>query len=88
VITTYAVIRLDPDPQIGSPAIRLVKAGGSSYDLIRTEHGWTCECQDWHNRRQESGRMCKHLKAALNTGILVARQGDAFEGPDYDAHGV
>jgi hypothetical protein len=68
VVTVYRVSNLDPDPEIGSPAVRLTQADGKSYDLIRTaQYGWTCECPDFKRRREAKGLLCKHLKAALKT---------------------
>jgi hypothetical protein len=82
-VTAYGVIVLQPDPDVGSPAVRLVKADGSSYDLIQTEYGWTCECRDFESRRRnvanEADRECKHIRAVLKAGVLADR-GDAWEG--------
>jgi hypothetical protein len=68
--TRYKVSHLEPNPEIGSPAVRLTQSDGSSYDLIRTVHGWTCECPDFVNRRERKGLKCKHLKAVLKAGVL------------------
>lgn len=76
LVTRYVVSNLDPDPSIGSPAVRLTQEDGSSYDLIRTRHGWTCECPDFVNRRERKGLLCKHLKAAFRT-VLAGRGGRA-----------
>lgn len=59
---------LDPNPKVGSPAFRLTKADGKTYDLIRREFGWACECP----RYERHGR-CKHLRAALAVGLLGAK---------------
>lgn len=70
-MTVYRVDKLNPNPEIGSPALRLTQADGKSYDLIRGPFGWTCECPDYLNRREgkvdTDGKplRCKHLKAAL-----------------------
>jgi hypothetical protein len=71
-ITSYDVQILDPDPSIGAPAVRLIQADGSSYDVIRRPFGWTCECKDWLTRRVNSGEPCKHIAAVTKAGVLPA----------------
>jgi hypothetical protein len=65
----YRIETLDPNPAVGSPALRLTKlADGStseSYDLIRREHGWDCECP----RFVRYGK-CKHLAACKALGLI------------------
>lgn len=61
----YRHSTLDPDPAVGSPAIRLHKMDGSTYDLIRREHGWGCECP----RFARYGK-CKHLRACVKLGMI------------------
>ena len=70
LVTVYDCVILDSHPSIGSPAVRLTKADGSSFDLLKTRLGWVCECQDFVQRRQAQGLLCKHLKAVLNAGVL------------------
>ena len=70
VVNTYGVTTLDPDPSIGSPAIRLTKADGSIYDVIRTPHGYECSCPDGTYRRANSPSACKHTKALQAVGLL------------------
>lgn len=85
VVTVYSVEHLDPHPSIGSPAVRLTQADGTTYDLIRTRYGWTCECRDWVSRRR-NGEPCKHILAVTKAGVLDADRGDAWEGPDHDGN--
>lgn len=56
---------LDPNPAIGSPALRLTKQDGSTYDVIRREFGWDCECV----RCVRFGQ-CKHLESLRLLGLL------------------
>lgn len=68
--TDYEVQRLDGHPDIGFPAVRLIKADGSSFDLLRTKHSWQCECPDFANRRQHKGEECKHIRALAAVGLI------------------
>lgn len=69
---TYMPAVLDPHPDVGGAAVRLTKTDGSgdTYDLLKTEFGWTCECEDFVNRRQHAGEWCKHLLAARHHGLI------------------
>lgn len=67
----YSWTILDPDPEIGSPALRLTKADGSNYDLIRRPWGWDCECPDFKHRREGKDKDgCKHIRACRAVGLL------------------
>lgn len=72
VSQVYHYQALDPNPAVGSPAIRLTKTvgatSGESYDLIRRPHGWDCECP----RFARYGK-CKHLAAARAIGLIGAQ---------------
>lgn len=68
--TVYWVTRLDPHPNCGFPALKLVKSDGSSYELIRTPFGITCSCADYIFCRENTEKKCKHAEAGRACGLL------------------
>ena len=70
-VTHYALEELDPNVEVGSPAFRLAKIGSSDvYDVIRTDHGYECNCGDGHFRRQNTEEKCKHVGALKAVGLF------------------
>lgn len=71
--TVYTVSRLSPHPQVGHPAYRLTKEDGTTYDVIRTAHGWVCCCPDFTYCRGNHEKGCKHTAAVaglVQQGLL------------------
>src|SRR4051794_9761329 len=58
----------------GVAAVRLTKlSSGESYDVVLGHDGaMTCECPDFVVRHADKGTHCKHCKAALEHGLVVA----------------
>lgn len=70
---TYAVEAIDPG-FAGVAAARVTKlVNGESYDVVLThDYQVTCECPDWVCRHEGRGTHCKHGKAMVDGGFLVA----------------
>jgi hypothetical protein len=50
---------------------RLVKSGGTAYDVEQTQHGPTCDCPDFVFRRDGLDPAgCKHVRALVAQGLL------------------
>lgn len=66
----YVLTNLEPDPCVASPAWRLVKESGVSYDVHLDEHGAHCSCPDFVFAREHAAKKCKHCEALMAVGLL------------------
>ena len=72
LVTRYRVEHIDSHPEIGYPAIRLVKLRSDDsdddyvYDVLLTSSGPLCDCGDCTHRDRE----CKHIKALIAVRLL------------------
>lgn len=77
VDTSYRVEALESHPEIGHPALRLVKLNGkegtlmrTAYDLIFTEYGLACDCCNWMAQYGREPIECKHGRAVVALKLL------------------
>lgn len=72
--TAYTVEFLVTDRRVAHPAIRLTKGDGTSYDIHHDKHGWHCQCPSQVFVEDKMGRLCKHLRACRNVGLIKEPQ--------------
>lgn len=73
VPAVYTVHFLLPHPEVARLAIRLVKLGKPSdaHDVSLGPYGPTCDCGDFHWRRDSKDRGgCKHIASLRAVGLL------------------
>jgi hypothetical protein len=65
--TPYGVTKIDTDA--GVKAWRIKKLDGQNY-IVSNAQGFQCECGDFTLKREKRGELCKHLRAAIEVGLL------------------
>jgi hypothetical protein len=71
----YAVIPLQPDPDVATHAVRLRKPDGTTYDLrVDTESGRpVCECPGFvQHGLCKSGQGCRHVRMLVAAKMFPA----------------
>mgnify|MGYP003394445058 FL=1 len=81
----YRLVKIVPDPGSGvSQAWRLTKlidGGKPGKDDVNyivhldRNHGLACTCPDYCCRREGTTELCKHLWAAVESGLITANDG-------------
>ena len=69
-VQTYTVEDVRPDPAVCSPAFSLTKETGEVYHIFSNEFGNGCDCPHYTFRGSNSKAGCKHVLAAVATGLL------------------
>ena len=80
--TKYRVTDLHPDPKVASPAYRLTKDDGTFYDVAVEETHASCTCGSFVFRNEPKQRLCKHLAALINVGLIPE---GVYVGPEHEA---
>lgn len=69
-VVAYAVTDAKPDPSVAFPVYALTKEDGTVWHVSVNEWGASCDCPHATFRGGNSRVQCKHIAAAMATGLL------------------